>query len=145
MVSKCALNFVVKTSCYDIILLTLKHSHHFNFCLEFHDPFLLCSDGFTLINLKLSCYDHVIFSFSSCYYMKLYSSFFPICGLFICFSHISLRLSPSLLLDPTQSLPVHLTHCVYLDFLSDDPCIFVAYSYSSAVPIEPVTIFLFEA
>ena len=33
-------------------LLTLKHSHHFNFCLEFHDPFLLCSDGSTLINLK---------------------------------------------------------------------------------------------
>ena len=32
-------------------LLTLKHSHHFNVCLEFHDPFHLCSDDFTLINL----------------------------------------------------------------------------------------------
>ena len=57
-------------------LLTFKHSHHFNFCLEFHDPFLLCSDGFTLINLKLSCCDHFIFYFSYCYYMKPYSSFF---------------------------------------------------------------------
>ena len=46
---------------------------------------------------------------------------------------------------PTQSLPVHLTHCVYLDFLTDDPCIFVAYSYSLAFPIEHVTMFLFEA
>ena len=42
------------------------------FCLEFHDPFLLCSDGFTLINLKVSCCDHFIFCFSSYYYMKLY-------------------------------------------------------------------------
>ena len=60
-------------------LLTLKHSHHFNFFLEFHNPFLLCSDGFTLelINLKLSCCNHFIFFFSSYYYMKLYSSFFP--------------------------------------------------------------------
>ena len=32
-------------------LLTLKHSHHFNVCLEFHDPFHLCMDDFTLINL----------------------------------------------------------------------------------------------
>ena len=70
----------VKFCCENFLLqdlLTLKHSHHFNFCLEFHDPFLLCSDGFTLIYLKLSCCDHFIFSFSSCYYMKLYSSFFP--------------------------------------------------------------------
>ena len=58
-------------------LLTFKHSHNFNFCLEFHDPFLLCSDGFTLINLKLSCCDNFIFSLSSYYYMKPYSSFFP--------------------------------------------------------------------
>ena len=38
-------------------LLTLKHSHHLNFYLEFHDPFFLCSDVFTIIkiNLKLSC------------------------------------------------------------------------------------------
>ena len=57
----------VKFCCENFLLqdlLTLKHSHHFNFCLEFHDPFLLCSDGFTLIYLKLSCYDHFIFSFS---------------------------------------------------------------------------------
>ena len=56
----------VKLCCYNFLLrhlLTLKHSHHFNFCLEFHDPFLLCSDGFTLINLKLSCYDHFILYF----------------------------------------------------------------------------------
>ena len=67
----CCENFLLRH------LLTLKHSHHFNLCLEFHDPFLLCSDGFTLINLKLSCCDHFIFYFSSYYYMKPYSSFFP--------------------------------------------------------------------
>ncbi len=67
----CCENFLLRH------VLTLEHSHHFNFCLEFHDPSLLCSDGFTLINLKLSCCDHFIFSFSSYYYMKLYSSFFP--------------------------------------------------------------------
>ena len=67
----CCENFLLRH------LLTLKHSNHFNVCLEFHDPFFLCSDGFTLINLKLSCCDHFIFSFSSYYYMKPYSSFFP--------------------------------------------------------------------
>ena len=44
---------------------------------------------------------------------------------------------------PTQSLPVHLIHCVYLDFPTDDPCIFVAYYYSSAVPIEHVSYILY--
>ena len=57
----------VQLSCETFLLgnvLTLKHSPHFNFCLEFHDPFLLCSDGVTLINLKLSCCHHFIFLFS---------------------------------------------------------------------------------
>ncbi len=52
---------------------------------------------------------------------------------------ISLILSPSvawLCMFLLKSLPVHLTDCVYLDFLTVDPCIFVAYSYSSAFPIE---------
>ena len=41
----CCENFLLRH------LLTLKHSHHFNVCLEFHDPFHLCSDDFTLIIL----------------------------------------------------------------------------------------------
>ena len=138
----CCKNFLLRH------LLTLKHSHHFNFCLYFHDPCLLCSDGFRLINLRLSSCDHFIFSFSSYYYMKPYSSFFPFVA-YLSVSDIYLSDSPPLccvtLYVPTQSLPVHLTHCVYLDFLTDDPCIFVAYSYSSAFPIEHVTMFLFEA
>ena len=71
-------------------LLTLKHSHRFNFCLEFHDPFLLRSDGFTLINLKLSCCDHFIFPFLPTVYEALLIFFPPIFGLFICFRHLSL-------------------------------------------------------
>ena len=115
---------------------------------EFHDPFLFCSDVFTLINLKLACCDHFILLFFLIY-MKLYSSCFPIFGPFICFRHLYLRLSPSLFLNSVssyflKSLPVHLTHCLYIDVLAVDPCIFVAYYYSSAFPIEHVTMFLFE-
>ena len=70
-------------------LLNLKHCHHFNFCLEFHDPFLLCSDDFTLINL-----DCLPVSISSSFLLPtVYETlliFSPIFGLFICFRHISL-------------------------------------------------------
>ena len=83
-------------------LLTLKHSHHFNFCLEFHDPFLLCSLEFTLINL-----DCLPVTISSSFFLPtVYEAlliFFPIFSLFICFRHLSLWLSPSLLLDSVSS------------------------------------------
>ena len=88
-VQLCCENFLLRH------LLTLKHSHHFNFCLEFHDPLLLCGDGFTLTNLKLSCCDHFISSFSSCYYMKLYSSFSHLWPIYLFQTSISLTLSVS--------------------------------------------------
>ena len=70
-------------------LLTLKHSHHFDFCLEFHDHFLLCSDGFTLIKL-----DYLPVTISSSFFLPtVYEAlliFSPIFGLFICFRHLSL-------------------------------------------------------
>ena len=85
-------------------ILTLKHSHHLNFYLEFHDPSLLRSGGFTLIKLKLSCCDHFIVSFSCYYnYMKLYSSFFPSVAYLSVADILSLLLSPSLLLDSVSS------------------------------------------
>ncbi len=76
-------------------LLTLKHSHHFNFCLEFDYPFLLCSDGFTLINLKLSCWDHFILSFLPTIIWSLTHSFYHLWPIYLCQTSISLTLSLS--------------------------------------------------
>ena len=42
-------------------VLTLKLFHYLNFCLEFHSPFLLCSDGFTS-NLTSKCFAATISS-----------------------------------------------------------------------------------
>ena len=145
MISKSVFNFVVKPSCYDIYspsnTLTIS-----TFVLEFHVPFLLGSDGFTFINLKLSCYDHFIFLFSSYFIWNLTHPVFP----FLAYSSVSdIYLSPSLFLDSVSSysqlFQLHLTHCVYLDCINVDACIFVAYYYSSAFLIEHVTMFLFEA
>ena len=77
--------------------------------------------------------------------MKLYYSFLPIVlPIYMFHTSIYLTLSVSLLLD-SEIIPVHLTHCVYLYFLTVDPCIFVAYYYSSASPIHHVTKFRFQA
>ena len=82
----------VQFCCETVLLrhfLTINHSHHFNFCLEFHDPFLLCSDDFTLINL-----DCLNVTISSSYFLPtVYDAlliFLFIFGLFIYFRHISL-------------------------------------------------------
>ena len=135
----CCENFLIRH------LLTLKHSHHFNFCLEFHDPYLLCSDGFTLIKFKLSCCDHFIFSFSSYYYMKLHSSFFIFVAYFICFGHISFWLSPSLLFDSVSSYSKSSSafNSLCLSRFSywwsmHLCCLFIFFSF----PIERVTMFL---
>ena len=84
--------------CYETLLwhlLTIKHSHHFNFCLEFHDSFLLCCDGFTLINFKLSCCDYFIFLFSSCYIWRFTHIFFPFWPIYLFQTSISPTISLS--------------------------------------------------
>ena len=82
----------------------------------------------------------------SSYYIKLYSSFF----LLLILDYLSVSdIHPSLLLDSvssySQSSSTFNLLC-YIDFLTVEPYIFVAYSYSSVFHIEHyLTMFLFEA
>ncbi len=109
-------------------LLTLKHSHHFDFCLEFHDHFLLCSDGFTLIKLDylpVTISSSLFSSYCIWSFTHLFPHFWPI---YLFQTSISLSVAWLCKFLIALSLPVHLTHRVYLDFLTVDPCIFAAYS-----------------
>ena len=93
----------VQLCCENVLLRRLpSNTLTIFFCLEFHDPFLLCSDGFTRINLKLSCCGHFIF-------LLLYGAFshhFPhLWSIYLFQTSISLTLwlSDSLWLDSVSS------------------------------------------
>ena len=128
MVSKSVFNFVV---IFNLLATTFINPQTLS-------PFQLLPLSFMILSFSVVMALHSLTS--NCLAATISTSFFlpniyeallilfPIFGLFICFRHISLSFSPSLLLDCKfllKRLPVTV-----------DPCIFVASSYSSAFPIE---------